>query len=186
MVENTDTDRTVCETIVAGASPAKYMADKVLQPKSNDGGMVAVSGAKQRMLAGLKPPWAKGQSGNPAGPPKAKVQFWRYVQQYSALTLDDIDKIDRKTLSLSKLGALEYALKLSHCEWSQVKEALDRDEGAIVKKQETKLETDQPATLIINMAAPALIDQRDGLPAIDTTSGENPASGENPVTEGGP
>ena len=84
--------------------------------------------------------WKPGQSGNPAGPPKSKVQFWRYVQQYSEMTDAQIDKIDRSKLSQSQKGALEYAIKLSQCEWQQVKEALDRDEGPIVHKVQAQVE----------------------------------------------
>ena len=99
---------------------------------------------------GMATRFKPGHSGNPAGPPKAKVHFWRFVQKYSLLTQDEIAAIDRNTLSLSQLGALRYAEKLAECEWPQVKEALDRDEGAIVRKGEIKAEIDQPATLIIN------------------------------------
>ena len=88
--------------------------------------------------------WPKGQSGNPAGPKPAKVQFWRYVQQYAEMTDAQIEKIDVPNLTQSRQGALKYALKLARCEWQQVKELLDRDEGPIVKKVNVQREDRPP------------------------------------------
>ena len=84
--------------------------------------------------------WKPGQSGNPAGPPKMKVQFWRYVQQYSEMTDAQIDQIDRSKLSQSKIAALVFVKLMAAGNWHQVKEALDRDEGPIVAKIQAQVE----------------------------------------------
>ena len=81
-----------------------------------------------------------GQRLNPAGPPPGKVQLWQWVRKYSEMTARQLDKIaEDKSLPANRLMALSMVREMMAGDWQRIKEALDRDEGPIVKKVEQAL-----------------------------------------------
>jgi len=55
--------------------------------------------------AGVK--WKPGQSGNPAGPPAARTQLWRYFCNYMEMSDAQIIKAKKKGLSQSQQAAMK-------------------------------------------------------------------------------
>lgn len=88
--------------------------------------------AKQRQLAAIEPhKWKPGQSGNPAGPQKVSVQFFRYVVKFMEMTPAQIKRLDTKKLSMSEIGALAFVNKFGKGEWNQQREVIERELGKV-------------------------------------------------------
>ena len=93
--------------------------------------------AKQRGQDNIIPhQWKPGQSGNPAGPPIAKTQLYRYLCKYLDMTRNQLLKIDKDKLKLSQRGALKTALWIADGEWQRIREIIERDEGKVPQKTE--------------------------------------------------
>ena len=84
-----------------------------------------------------KPPkehqFKPGQSGNPKGPPKRRVQLWTYICQYIALTDAQLEKLHEKQLTLAQQWALRIVkntktAKVLHLD-RFARYVIDRDEG---------------------------------------------------------
>ena len=80
--------------------------------------------------------WKPGQSGNPAGAPRTKLNLWRYIGEYMAMPLDDLKAIDKTGLSMSHRAALVTAIKTAEGSWARIKEFIDRDEGKTINRTE--------------------------------------------------
>jgi len=86
------------------------------------------SAAAARQKAGLKPPWKPGESGNPNGPPRAKIQLFRYICLYLEMTPAQLKRIDQNKLTMSQLAAIKTVMKMANQgEWQRVKEMIDRE-----------------------------------------------------------
>jgi len=109
--------------------------------------MIAESTVKQRRihpnsLANLqagRQSWKPGQSGNPKGPPPSKVQFWRYVQIFTEMSAAKFKAVKVQTLPINQQLAYGFVVAMLDGDWQRIKEALDRDEGPIIKKVEQAL-----------------------------------------------
>ena len=87
--------------------------------------------ASAKQKAGLKPPWKPGESGNPAGPPKAKVQLLRYICEYMEMTPKQIKALDTSKLTMSRIAALRHVEKMGKGEYSRLRDMIDRFEGKV-------------------------------------------------------
>ena len=71
---------------------------------------------------------------NPNGPPKAKVQLWRYFCDYMELSTEQLKKEAAKSkLSMSRRAALKLVEAVAKGKWPQAKEILDRTEGKVLQ-----------------------------------------------------
>ena len=75
--------------------------------------------------------WKKGQSGNPNGPGKKRVVFWRYVCDFLSLNREIVKAMDEDDLSLAQCGARQFALAVADGRWLQTKELIDRELGRV-------------------------------------------------------
>jgi hypothetical protein len=76
-----------------------------------------------------------GQSGNPAGPPKARSNLWRHFCKWLEMTPDELKtEKRRRDLTMSERAALKQAEQLvrkglAGTAWLATREAWSRDEG---------------------------------------------------------
>ncbi len=73
--------------------------------------------------------WKKGQSGCPQGPPKSRVQFWRYICRFLDMLKAEVEGLDEDTLTLAQLGARKFSLAVAEGKWMHMKEVIDRELG---------------------------------------------------------
>jgi hypothetical protein len=86
-----------------------------------------------------KPPkhsqFKPGQSGNPKGPPKARVTIWRHVCIFSELTEAELKKLKRRGLTMSQRAALKIVEAMARGDFHPgthlAKYVIDRSEGKI-------------------------------------------------------
>jgi hypothetical protein len=84
-----------------------------------------------------KPPeetqFKPGQSGNPAGPPKRRIQLWVYFCRYMNMTDAEIKKLDRKKLTLSQQTAMKIVENAAKGKYSGserlARHVFNREEG---------------------------------------------------------
>ena len=72
--------------------------------------------------------WKPGQSGNPAGPPPAKTQLYRYWCKFLAMSPKELAKVDESKLTLAEVAALKSARLM---DWQRQQEIINRDEGKV-------------------------------------------------------
>lgn len=74
-----------------------------------------------------------GESGNPKGPPKRRVQLWTYICRYMALTETALNRLDTKKLTQAQQWALQIVKSTRSVEFSKLdrfaRYVIDRDEG---------------------------------------------------------
>ena len=92
--------------------------------------------AKQRIhpnsLANLKANEFKpGESGNPAGPPIAKLHLWRYICEYMEMTPEQLKALDITKLKMSQVTALRHVEKMGKGEYNRLRDTIDRSEGKV-------------------------------------------------------
>ena len=97
--------------------------------------------------AGKATRFIPGQSGNPKGPPLAKVQLWNYVRIFLDMTPEQIKTIREtgrvkmpseskvKTLTAAQVVALRLVEKMMAGDLRTIKEAMDRDEGPFERNE---------------------------------------------------
>lgn len=85
-----------------------------------------------------------GQSGNPAGPPPARSNLWRWFCHWLQMTPEEL-RVEkrRRDLSMSQRAALKQAEQLvkkglAGCAWLATREAWNRDEGKATERVEVK------------------------------------------------
>jgi hypothetical protein len=89
-----------------------------------------------------KPPvehqFKPGQSGNPKGPPRHRVNLWVWITRYMAMTQAGLDKLDREKLTAAQRTALNLVEKAMSGERSgaerMARYCIDRDEGRAVER----------------------------------------------------
>lgn len=96
-------------------------------------------GPKRTDVGYGKPPvehqFAPGQSGNPAGAPKARANLWRYFCRFLEMTSAELTKaVQDKELTMAQRAAIRQVQQLAKkglagTAWLATKEAWDRDEG---------------------------------------------------------
>jgi hypothetical protein len=78
-----------------------------------------------------------GQSGNPSGPPKSKVQLWRYFCNFMAMTDAQLKKLDRKKLTQAQQAALKLVEDMKNGKYTGSQrfaiQVFDREEGRPVE-----------------------------------------------------
>ena len=98
--------------------------------------MAKKSTAKQRngrhpnSRANLKP-FKPGESGNPAGAPKAKMNLWRYICEYVAMTPEQLKALDTNKLIMAQIIALKHVEKMGKGEYNRLRDTIDRSEGKV-------------------------------------------------------
>lgn len=74
-----------------------------------------------------------GVSGNPAGPPKGRVQLWRYFGKFMGMTEAKLEKLDREKMTLAELTALKLVENMKDGKSSGserlARHVFDREEG---------------------------------------------------------
>jgi hypothetical protein len=88
-----------------------------------------------------KPPketqFKPGQSGNPAGPPKRRIQLWVYFCRYMNMTDAEIKKLDRKKLTQSQQATLKLVEDATKGKYTGSERlawhVFDREEGKTVE-----------------------------------------------------
>ncbi len=103
-------------------------------------------GPKRTDVGYGKPPvehqFAPGQSGNPAGAPKAKANLWRFFCRFLAMTPAELTRaVKDKELSMAQRAAIKQVQQLvkkglAGTAWLATKEAWDRDEGKATQRVE--------------------------------------------------
>lgn len=93
-----------------------------------------------------KPPvehqFAPGQSGNPAGAPKARANLWRYFCRFLEMSPKELAQAVRdKELTMAQRAAIKQVQQLAKkglagTAWLATKEAWDRDEGRATQRVE--------------------------------------------------
>lgn len=101
--------------------------------------------------AGIATRFKKGKSGNPAGPPLARINLWHSIRKFSEMSKADFDKMDIEKLTMSQSGAYHYVKSLSEGEWRNIKEALDREDGSPTQKIDLKQTTTQISQEVASM-----------------------------------
>ena len=75
--------------------------------------------------------WKPGESGNPAGPPKARVQLLRYICEYMEMTPKQLKALDVNKLTMSRIAALKHVQKMGQGEYNRLRDMIDRFEGKV-------------------------------------------------------
>ncbi|MCP4566799.1 MAG: hypothetical protein GY841_04370 [FCB group bacterium] len=86
--------------------------------------------AKGRYLKGSGV-WKPGESGNPAGPPKARVQLLRYICEYMEMTPKQLKALDTSKLTMARITALKHVQKMGQGEYNRLRDMIDRFEGKV-------------------------------------------------------
>jgi hypothetical protein len=89
-----------------------------------------------------KPPvehqFKPGESGNPNGPPRHRVNLWVWLSKYMAMTQAELDGLDREKLTAAQRTALKLVEKAMDGERSgaerMARYCIDRDEGRAVER----------------------------------------------------
>jgi len=84
-----------------------------------------------------KPPkehcFKKGESGNPNGPPKHRMQLWTYLCRYANMTDAEFDKLKKGKLMQSQQAAIKLIENLKEGKYSPsgklARHIFDREEG---------------------------------------------------------
>ncbi len=83
-----------------------------------------------------------GQSGNPAGAPRARTNLWRYFCRFLAMSPAELAKaVKAKELTIAERTAIKQVQQLvkkglAGTAWLATKEAWDRDEGKATQRVE--------------------------------------------------
>ena len=88
-----------------------------------------------------KPPkehqFKPGQSGNPAGPPKRRIQLWVYFCEYMQMTDSQIAKLVRKKLTQAQQAALKLVENAKNGKYSGserlARHVFEREEGKAIE-----------------------------------------------------
>jgi len=75
--------------------------------------------------------WKPGESGNPAGAPKAKMNLWRYICEYVAMTPEQLKALDTNKLIMAQIIALKHVEKMGKGEYNRLRDTIDRSEGKV-------------------------------------------------------
>ena len=74
----------------------------------------------------------KGEVSNPNGPPRARVQLWRYICQYMDMTDKELASIKKSDLTLSQQAVLNLARSmLIPKNYQPIRDVIDRSEGKV-------------------------------------------------------
>lgn len=78
-----------------------------------------------------------GQSGNPAGPPKRRIQLWVYFCEYMQMTDSQIAKLVRKKLTQAQQAALKLVENAKNGKYSGserlARHVFEREEGKAIE-----------------------------------------------------
>ncbi len=101
--------------------------------------------------------WQPGQSGNPAGSPKAKTNLYKHIGKYSAMTDAELAQLDLESLTQSEKAGLKIVQDMAAGNRTGAgdlaKYIIDREEGKIPERiitdqeQIQELSPDDRATL---------------------------------------
>ncbi len=79
--------------------------------------------------------WKKGQSGNPAGSPKAKTNLYKHIGKYSAMTDAEIAQLDHESMTQSQKAALKIVQDMAAGNHTgaegMARYIVDREEGKV-------------------------------------------------------
>lgn len=92
-----------------------------------------------------------GESGNPKGPPKRRVQLWTYICRYMAMTESGLKKLESKKLTQAQQWALRIVKDTKQVNFAGLdrfaRYIIDRDEGKptehLILEDETALTDEQ-------------------------------------------
>ncbi len=92
--------------------------------------------------------WKKGQSGNPAGSPKAKTNLYKHISRYSDMTDAQLAQLDLESLTQSQKAALRIVQAMAEGKHvsteGMAKYVIDREEGKA--SSSLLITTDNPVT----------------------------------------
>ena len=81
--------------------------------------------------------WESGQSGNPKGAPKHRVNLWVWFCKYSNMTDKQLEKIDKSKLTQAQQSALKLVQDMKDGKYSGsaklARYVIDREEGKAVE-----------------------------------------------------
>jgi hypothetical protein len=81
--------------------------------------------------------WEAGQSGNPKGAPKHRVNLWVWICKYADMTDDELSKLDKVKLTQAQQTALKLVLDAKEGKHSGsgrfARYVIDREEGKAVE-----------------------------------------------------
>jgi hypothetical protein len=81
--------------------------------------------------------WESGQSGNPKGAPKHRVNLWIWICKYSSMTDDQLSKLDKTKLTQAQQTALKLVQDAKEGKHSGsgrfARYVIDREEGKAVE-----------------------------------------------------
>ena len=81
--------------------------------------------------------WGSGQSGNPKGPPKHRVNLWVWFCKYSNMTDKQLEKLDKTKLTQAQQSALKLVQDMKDGKYSGsaklARYVIDREQGKAVE-----------------------------------------------------
>ena len=81
--------------------------------------------------------WQPGQSGNPAGSPKAKTNLYKHISKYSGMTDAELAQLDLKSLTQSEKAGLKIVQDMAAGNRTgaegMARYIVDREEGRITE-----------------------------------------------------
>ena len=81
--------------------------------------------------------WQPGQSGNPAGSPKAKTNLYKHISKYSGMTDAELAQLDLESLTQSEKAGLRLVQDMAQGKKTGAgdlaKYIIDREEGRITE-----------------------------------------------------
>lgn len=140
--------RAVAGGAVAHKTTRKKAAKKAVKKRTAAGHLPAQqrATAKRSAVGHCRPPvehrFQPGRSGNPAGPPAARSNLWRWFCHWLAMTPEELrQEKKRKDLTMSQRAALKHAEQLvrkglAGTAWLATREAWNRDEGKAAERVE--------------------------------------------------